>query len=201
MAPLKITRVRIIHTNPNGIGLSVVKVESSEPGLYGIECATGIRRYKTLTTAVDEYLAPLLKGKNPDNIEDIWQTVNLSSYWRNGPILNTVLAGLDQALWDIKGKCAGLPVYQLLGGKSRFAVECYGHASGDDFEELADSVREYREKGFRHIRNQLGKYGSPDLSGKPDFRKGGYGLASDTVMEIRPYMKIVPKMFEYISSE
>ncbi|MBT5815449.1 MAG: starvation-sensing protein RspA, partial [Opitutales bacterium] len=98
MAPLKITRVRIIHTNPNGIGLSVVKVESSEPGLYGIECATGIRRYKTLTTAVDEYLAPLLKGKNPDNIEDIWQTVNLSSYWRNGPILNTVLAGLDQAL-------------------------------------------------------------------------------------------------------
>ena len=201
LQPIKITRVRIIHTNPNGTGLSVVKVETSDAGLYGIGCATGIRRYKTLTTAVDEYLAPLLKGKNPDNIEDIWQTVNLSSYWRNGPILNTVLAGLDQALWDIKGKRAGMPVYQLLGGKSRFAVDCYGHASGEDFEELADSVREFKEKGFRHIRIQLGKYGSPHLSGPPDFRKGGFGLDSDTVMEIRPYMKKVPEMFEFVRSE
>jgi mannonate dehydratase len=142
-----------------------------------------------------------LKGKNPDNIEDIWQTVNVSSYWRNGPILNTVLAGLDQALWDIKGKRAGMPVYQLLGGKSRFAVDCYGHASGEDFEELADSVREFKEKGFRHIRIQLGKYGSPHLSGEPDFRKGGFGLDSDTVMEIRPYMKKVPEMFEFVRSE
>lgn len=201
-SPIRITKVRIIHTYPNGTGFGVVKVETSEPGLYGLGCATGIRRYKTLTTAVNEYLDPLMRGKDPDNIEDIWQTVNLSTYWRNGPILNTVLAGLDQALWDIKGKRAGMPVFQLLGGKSRFAVDCYGHASGEDFEELTDSVHSFREQGFRHIRIQLGKYGAPHLAkGEPDFRQAGYGMASDTVMEIRPYMKMIPAMFEHIRSE
>lgn len=201
-SPLRITNVKAIHTYPNGTGFGVVKVETSEPGLYGIGCATGIRRYKTLTAAIDEYLAPLLKGKNPDNIEDIWQTVNVSSYWRNGPILNTALAGLDQALWDIKAKRAGMPAYQLFGGKCRFAVDCYGHASGSDFEELKDSVQKFKEEGFRHIRIQLGKYGSPHLSiEEPDFRQGGFGAATDSVMEIRPYMKIVPEMFEFIRSE
>lgn len=201
-SPIKITKVRIIHTYPNGTGLGVVKVETSEPGLYGLGCATGIRRYKTLTTAVDEYLDPLMRGKDPDNIEDIWQTVNLSTYWRNGPILNTILAGLDQALWDIKGKRAGMPVYQLLGGKCRFAVDCYGHASGKDLKELKDSVQFYREQGFRHIRIQQGIYGSPHLAkGEPDFKRAGFGMASDTLMEIRPYMKAVPKMFEFIRNE
>jgi mannonate dehydratase len=90
----------------------------------------------------------------------------------------------------------------LLGGKCRFAVDCYGHASGKDLKELKDSVQFFREKGFRHIRIQQGIYGSPHLSkGEPDFRKGGFGVASDTLMEIRPYMKAVPKMFEYIRSE
>ena len=107
---IKITKVRIIHTYPNETGFGIVKVETSEPGLYGLGCATGIRRYKTLTAAVEEYLDPLLRGKDPSNIEDIWQTVNVSTYWRNGPILNTVIAGLDQALWDIKAKQAGLRV-------------------------------------------------------------------------------------------
>ena len=130
---LKITKVKAIHTYPNGTGFGIVKVETNEPGLYGIGCATGIRRYKTLTAAIDEYLAPLLKGKDPDNIEDIWQTTNLGTYWRNGPILNTALAGVDQALWDIKAKRANMPAYQLFGGKSRFAVDTYGHASGKDF--------------------------------------------------------------------
>ena len=197
MEPIKITKVKIIHTYPNGTGFGVVKVETSEPGLWGIGCATGIRRYATLTAAVDEYLDPLLRGKDPDNIEDIWQTVNVSTYWRNGPILNTVLAGLDQALWDIKGKRAGLPVYQLLGGKCRFAVDCYGHARGNDMEELKDSITSFRERGFRHIRIQYGIYGSPHLAkGEPDFKKAGFGLPSDTLMEIRPYMKIVRKIFE-----
>ncbi len=202
MEPIKITKVKVIHTYPNGTGFGVVKVETSEPGLWGIGCATGIRRYATLTAAVEKYLDPLLRGKDPDNIEDIWQTVNVSTYWRNGPILNTVLGGLDQALWDIKGKRAGLPVYQLLGGKCRFAVDCYGHASGNDLEELKDSITSFREQGFRHIRIQLGRYGSPHLAeGTPDFRKGGFGVASDSVMEIRPYMKIVPQIFEMARNE
>ncbi len=202
MEPIKITKVKIIHTYPNGTGYGVVKVETSEPGLWGIGCATGIRRYATLTAAVEEYLDPLLRGKDPDNIEDIWQTVNVSTYWRNGPILNTVLAGLDQALWDIKGKRAGLPVYQLLGGKCRFAVDCYGHASGRDMSELKDSITKLKEQGFRHIRIQFGIYGSPHLAkGEPDFRKAGFGVATDSVMEIRPYMKIVPQIFEMARNE
>ena len=202
MEPIKITRVKMIHTYPNGTGFGVVKVETNEPGLWGIGCATGIRRYATLTAAVEKYLDPLLRGKDPDNIEDIWQTVNVSAYWRNGPILNTVLGGLDQALWDIKGKRAGLPVYQLLGGKCRFAVDCYGHASGNDLEELKDSIASFREQGFRHIRIQLGRYGSPHLAeGAPHFRKGGFGVASDSVIEIRPYMKIVPQIFEMARNE
>ena len=202
MEPIKITKVKIIHTYPNGTGFGVVKVETSEAGLWGIGCATGIRRYATLTAAVEKYLDPLLRGKDPDNIEDIWQTVNVSTYWRNGPILNTVLAGLDQALWDIKGKRAGLPVYQMFGGKCRFAVDCYGHANGNDLEELKDSITSFREQGFRHIRIQLGRYGSPHLAeGAPDFRKGGFGVASDSVMEIRPYMKIVPRIFEMARNE
>ena len=202
MEPIKITKVKIIHTYPNGTGFGVVKVETSEPGLWGIGCATGIRRYATLTAAVDEYLDPLLKGKDPDNIEDIWQTVNVSTYWRNGPILNTVLAGLDQALWDIKGKRAGLPVYQLLGGKCRFAVDCYGHASGNNMSELKDSITKFKEQGFRHIRIQFGRYGAPHLAkGEPDFRKAGFGVPSDTEIQIRPYMKIVPQIFEMARNE
>lgn len=202
MERINITRVRMINTYPNGIGYGIVKVETSDPGLWGIGCATGIRRYATLTAAVEEYLDPLLRGKDPDNIEDIWQTVNVSTYWRNGPILNTVLAGLDQALWDIKGKRAGLPVYRLLGGKCRFAVDCYAHAGGRDLAELKDSIARYREQGFRHIRIQLGAYGSPQLSKpNPDFRQAGFGAATDTVAEIRPYMKIVPQIFEMARTE
>jgi mannonate dehydratase len=199
---IKITKVRIIHTYPNETGFGIVKVETSEPGLYGLGCATGIRRYKTLTAAVEEYLDPLLRGKDPSNIEDIWQTVNVSTYWRNGPILNTVIAGLDQALWDIKAKQAGMPAYELFGGKCRFAVDCYGHASGNDLEELKDSIAQFRERGFRHIRIQLGRYGSPHLAeGEPDFRRGGFGVATDSVVEIRPYMKIVPQIFEMARNE
>ena len=108
LPPLKITNVKAIHTYPNGTGLGVVKVETSEPGLYGIGCATGIRRYVSITAAVDDYLAPFCKGKVVDNIEDLWQTAYVSSYWRNGPILNSAMSGLDQALWDIKGKRAAL---------------------------------------------------------------------------------------------
>jgi len=199
---LKITKVKVIHTYPNGTGFGVVKVETSDPGLWGVGCATGIRRYKTITAAVEEYLDPLLRGKDPDNIEDIWQTVNVSTYWRNGPILNTALAGLDQALWDIKAKRAGMPAYQLFGGKCRFAVDCYGHASGEDFVELKESISKFKEDGFRHIRIQLGRYGAPHLAkGEPDFRKAGFGMPTDTVMEIRPYMKMIPEMFEMARTE
>jgi len=99
LAPLKIERVRAILTAPEGIRLCVVKVETNEPGLYGLGCATFNQRPLAVAVAVDEYLAPFAKGREVDNIEDLWQNAYTSSYWRNGPVLNNALSGLDQALW------------------------------------------------------------------------------------------------------
>jgi mannonate dehydratase len=105
---------------------------------------------------------------------------------------------MDQALWDIKGKRANMPVYQLLGGKCRFAVDCYAHSSGRDLQELEASVRQNMDRGFRHIRIQLGGYGSPHLSRQADFKEAGFGLPVDSHMAAGPYLRAIPKMFEHI---
>src|SRR5437667_1392185 len=151
---LKIADIKTILTAPNGIRLIVVKVVTNEPGLYGLGCATFTQRARVVETAVNQYLKPFLLGKDPLRIEDIWQSAFVSSYWRNGPVLGNALSGVDMALWDILGKRAGLPVYQLLGGKCRHAVATYVHARGDTFQEVEQSVRQYQESGFRTIRVQ-----------------------------------------------
>lgn len=196
---LKITKVRPILTSPQlGVRLIVVKVETSEPGLYGLGCATFNQRPLAVKSAVEDYLDPFCRGRDADNIEDLWQTAYTSSYWRNGPVLNNALSGVDQALWDIKGKRAGMPVYQLLGGKCRFAVPCYTHASGRDNQELEDSVAKAIERGFHHIRIQVGGYGSPHLSSGPDFKEEGFGRSDDGFMDEGPYLRAVPRAFEHI---
>ncbi|MBM3854740.1 MAG: starvation-sensing protein RspA [Verrucomicrobia bacterium] len=194
--PLRITRVRPILTAPqSGIRLVVVKVETSEPGLYGLGCATFNQRPLAVKTAVEEYLDGFCRGRDARNIEDLWQTVYTSSYWRNGPVLNNALSGLDQALWDIKGKVAGLPVYQLLGGKARFAVDCYAHASGSDHAQVIDNVQRLMTEGYRHIRIQLGRYGSTHLAGKGDFEAEGFGLPVESHLDPAAYCRAVPRMF------
>src|SRR5207237_330892 len=98
---------------------------------------------------------PFLLGKDPAQIEDIWQSSFVSSYWRNGPVLNNAISGVDMALWDILGKRAGMPVYQLLGGKCRKAVDTYRHASGKTFKEVEDACRKLVAQGYRHVRAQV----------------------------------------------
>lgn len=199
LPPLKIARVRAIVTAPSArIAQVVVKVETSEPGLHGLGCATFHQRALAVAAAVDRYLDPFARGRDADGIEDLWQTAYTSSYWRNGPVLNNALSGLDQALWDIKGKRAGMPVYQLLGGKCRFAVPCYAHASGRTFRDVEESVKRHVGRGFRHVRIQLGGYGSPHLSGEPPFRAAGFGLPSDDHMDPGPYLRQTPRMFEHV---
>jgi mannonate dehydratase len=192
--PLKITNVKAIGTAPDGIRLVVVKIETSEPGLYGLGCATFTQRPLAVITAVEQYLKPFLIGKDPDDIEDIWQSAYVSSYWRSGPVLNNALSGVDQALWDIKGKRAGMPVYQLLGGKCRQAAAVYVHASGQDFKEVEDNARRFIEQGYRHIRCQVA---IPGLSTYGSRRTGGAG---DAPWEFTPYVRTVPKLFEHLRS-
>ena len=198
LAPITITNVKAIATAPQGIELIVVKVETSEPGLYGIGCATFRQRAHAVVVAINQYLNEFCKGKDPDNIEDIWQTAYVSSYWRNGPVLNNALSGLDQALWDIKGKRAGMPVYQLLGGKCRFAIDCYAHGRGNTVEELVASAQKHIENGFRHVRIQLGGYGAAAITQNPDFKEAGFGRPRDNYMNQLMYRKSVPQIFEAV---
>ncbi len=114
------------NASPQGVRLTVVKITTDQDGLYGYGCATFTQRADLVKPAVEKYLKPFLLGKTTDRIEDIWQSCYNSSYWRNGPVLNNAISGVDQALWDIKGRQAGMPVYQLAGGKCREAADTYG---------------------------------------------------------------------------
>lgn len=199
VAPVTIKSVKAIATAPQGSNLIVVKVETTEPGLYGLGCATFTQRAVAVVSAINSYLNDFCVGKDVDNIEDMWQAAYVSSYWRNGPVLNNALSGLDQALWDIKGKRAGMPVYKLLGGKARFAIPCYTHASGNTPEAAAENVTKFMEQGFKHIRIQQGGYGAVGTTtDQPDFKAAGFGGANDNYMNERLYLKSVPKLFEVV---
>src|SRR5580765_7045826 len=152
----KIKDVSVIECQPAGVRLTVVKITTDQDGLYGYGCATFTQRADLVKPAVERYLKPFLIGKTTDRIEDIWQSCYDSSYWKNGPVLNNAISGVDQALWDIKGRMAGMPVYQLLGGKHREAVDCYGHASGDEIPQVIESAQALMKRGFRHVRVQIG---------------------------------------------
>ena len=173
MSNVTIRNIRTIFTEPDGIRLVIVKIETSEPGLSGVGCATFTQRPTAVKVAIDDYLRPLLIGKGVDDIEDIWQTSYISSYWRNGPVLNNALSGVDQALWDIKGKMANMPVYDLFGGKARAAAAVYVHAKGAENAQVEDEVRSFMSEGFHHIRVQIETPG-----GFSTYGTGGRGSAN-----------------------
>src|ERR671927_333273 len=147
----KIKDVQVIATAPAGLRLTVVKIVTDQDGLYGYGCGTFTQRADLVNAAVERYLKPFLIGKPADRIDDLWQAMYNSSYWRNGPVLNNAISDVDQALWDIKGRQANMPIYQLLGGKLREAADTYTHASGNDFPRVIDQVRKFMSEGFRHV--------------------------------------------------
>jgi mannonate dehydratase len=210
LPPVKITDIRTILTAPNRIRLVVVKVLTSEPGLYGLGCATFTQRALVVQTAVEQYLKPFLIGRNVDEIEDIWQSSYVSSYWRNGPVLFNAMSGVDMALWDIKGKRANMPVYQLLGGKCRSAADLYFHSSGRDFQEVENSVRRAMESGYRYVRAQVGIAGTATYGARSS-GSGGRAEAQSAevvgptnpraVWDPAAYVRTVPKLFEYLRSK
>ena len=160
MSDIKITKVSAIQTNPLGGGnsnLIVVRIDTNQPGLYGYGCATYTQRHKAVVTAIEEYMDQLLVGRDALNINDAWSVMMNSSYWRNGPVLNNAISGCDMALWDIAGRAANQPVWQLWGGKVRPAVPVYRHASGEDFGRLDEMIAKYLEEGYQYIRIQAAR--------------------------------------------
>lgn len=152
---VRVTRVSVVTTAPAGAPLTVVKVETDQAGLIGWGCASSPQRPAAIRSVIENYLGPMLVGRNALDIEDFHHLMELSPYWRGGAIENNALAGLDIALWDIKGKVAGLPVHQLLGGQTRTTVPVYGHAEGRSHDEVIDSVLSFVEQGYQFVRAQV----------------------------------------------
>ncbi len=154
-----IRKLTPIATAPGGTNLVVVKVETSEPDLFGLGCATFAYRWQAVAGLVSDVLDPLLRGREVDDIEALFQLMHQNAYWRNGPIENNAISGVDMALWDIKAKRAGMPLYNLLGGRYRKAAAVYRHAAGSDTAEIEEAVAAFVEQGVRHVRVQWQGYG------------------------------------------
>ncbi len=197
---VRITGVRCIVTAPEGMPVVVVRVDTTEPGLYGLGCATFTQRYAAVVEYVEQHLARLLIGRDPGDIEDIGRSAHLSAYWRNGPVANNALSGIDMALWDILGKQAGMPVYRLLGGRVRTAVPTYTHASGATIEETLAKTREFMGAGWQHVRLQVGQrgigtYGAPGVA-------GGYPQAANPDgWSVTDYLASTPELFARARAE
>lgn len=197
MSEITIRDIKVFVTAPRNINLVVVKVETSEPELYGYGCATFTWRHKAVVTAIEEYLVPMLKGKPVHNIEDIWQSVMGSSYWRNGPVLNNALSGVDEALWDIKGKLANMPLYQLFGGKCREGIAVYRHADGGSVEEVKDCISGFMDKGYRYLRCHMGIYGG-NFNGKRQEIVKPVNAPSGSYYDSKKYMRSVVDLFSKV---
>ncbi len=200
LPPLKITEVRVIVTCP-GRNYVVVKIMTSEPGLYGVGDATLNGRELAVAADLKEHIAPLLIGRDPEQVEDIFQYLYRGSYWRSGPVQMTAIAGIDTALWDIKGKRAGMPVYQPLGGRTRIGALAYTHASGRDATEVEDNVRRGMERGFKCVRAQVALPGLAGTYGTAAKPVADAGLPDVEIFEASIYLRTVPKLFAHLRSK
>jgi mannonate dehydratase len=195
---VKITSARVVVCCP-GRNFVTLVIETDE-GLTGLGDATLNGRELAVASYLSDHVIPCLIGRDAHRIEDIWQYLYKGAYWRRGPVTMSAIAAVDTALWDIKAKAAGLPLYQLLGGKSRAAVMVYGHANGRDVAETCDAVAAYIEEGYQAIRAQSGIPGLDKVYGigRGDlyYEPAEKGLPPETVWSTERYLDFAPKLFE-----
>jgi len=195
-AGVTIADVQVILTQLEHSRLVIVKVVTSEDGLYGLGCATYTQRVFVVKAFIERHLRPFLIGRDVDRIEEIWQMSMVNGYWRNGPVANNAISGVDQALWDIKGKRAGMPVYQLLGGKTREAAAVYVHADGGDPVEVSENAQRLVDEGFRHVRIQMGGYG-----GRTAEANRPRGAPKGNYFDPRAYGRVMLPMIDHVRGE
>ncbi|MGH8137650.1 MAG: D-mannonate dehydratase ManD [Steroidobacteraceae bacterium] len=200
---MKITDARVIVTCP-GRNFVTLKIET-DTGLHGLGDGTLNGRELAVAAYLTEHVIPCLVGRDAHQIEDLWQFLYRGAYWRRGPVTMCAIAAVDTALWDIKAKTAGLPLYQLLGGKSRSEVLVYGHANGRDIEETCDEVARYRELGYRAIRAQTGIPGMLATYGvssdKMFYEPANAAMPTEQIWSTSRYLQHVPKLFDALRTK
>ena len=206
---MRIERAEVIVTSP-GRNFVTLKLTTSD-GVVGLGDGTLNGRELAVASYLRDHIAPLLEGREADNIEDTWQYLYRGPYWRRGPVTMAAIAAVDMALWDIKGKVAGLPVYQLLGGRSRRGALAYGHASGTTVEALFTAIRNLLDDGFRAIRVQTGVPGLAKVYGVGTDQKAGqrydYEPAGRSAAPVEEgwdtsmYLRHIPTVFEAVRAE
>ncbi|HEX7106804.1 MAG TPA: D-mannonate dehydratase ManD [Acidothermaceae bacterium] len=197
----RIVEARVIVTCP-GRNFVTLKITTAD-GVTGVGDATLNGRELSVASYLQDHVCPALIGRPADRIEDTWHYLYKGAYWRRGPVTMTAIAAVDTALWDIKGKVAGLPVYQLLGGRARDGVTVYGHANGQDVAEVVDEVARYLEHGYKAVRVQVGVPGLPVTYGvgkdKLFYEPAQKGMApSEASWSTELYLRHVPRLFEAV---
>ena len=195
---MKITEAKVIITSP-GRNFVSLKIYTDE-GLYGVGDATLNGRELSVASYLNDHIVPMLVGRDPHQIEDIWQFLYRGAYWRKGPVTMTAISAVDMALWDIKAKAANMPLYQLLGGKSRSGVMVYGHANGDSIEETVDEVGKFLNYGYLAVRAQTGIPGLKSTYGvskdKMFYEPADSDLPTENEWSTTKYLDSIPKLFE-----
>jgi len=202
---MKISNAEIFVTCP-GRNFVILKIETDQ-GVVGYGDGTLNGRELPVASYLRDCMVPMLIGMDPRRIEDIWQTLYRGAYWQGGPVAMSALASVDIALWDIKGKMAGMPIYDLLGGRSRDRLMLYGHASGADIPQTVDAVGAWFERGYKVIRAQTGVPGTKTIYGVNPAGGASLGfvpsqadLPIEHVWDSEAYLRMVPKLFETLSS-
>jgi mannonate dehydratase len=195
---MKIQSAKVIVTSP-GRNFVTLKIQTDE-GVHGLGDATLNGREKAVVAYLEEHVIPALIGRDAHRIEDIWQYLYRGAYWRRGPVTMTAIAAVDTALWDLKAKKAGMPLYDLLGGRSRDRVLVYGHANGADIGETVDEVGRYIDLGYKAIRAQCGVPGIVNAygvgRGRLFYEPADAALPTETVWDTPKYLAFIPKLFE-----